>query len=389
MLHNYLTPVNLQYISNNTNYSVRQWHKHLQIYINKEELPDITNIQLAIVAVSHQGNYESLSPIRKHLYSLYNWQQQLSIADLGNVKVADSRSDTYFNLRMALIYLLRNNIIPIIIGTDHDATYGQFAAHTHIEPLVDVVVFDQHIDLQGYHDIENSTDNELLQNQSFLYKLLTQKPNLFNFTHIGYQQYLVDSAMVDTLEALHFDCYSLGQIRESLREIEPLTRQAQMISFDLAAIRSSDAPGVSQQSPSGFTGEEACRIARYAGLSDYVSSFGIYDYNSQTDPHQQTAMLIAQMIWYFAFGVENRKNDIPKLNSSQYLKYIVHLKETDYELSFIKSKRTDRWWIQFKLPDNINGIPTYRYIPCSYADYQTALKDDIPERYLKTMLRMG
>ena len=32
-----------------------------------------------------------------------------------------------------------------------------------------------------------------------------------------------------------------------------------------------------------FYGEEICAISRYAGISDKVSSFGVYEYNSKYD----------------------------------------------------------------------------------------------------------
>jgi len=34
----------------------------------------------------------------------------------------------------------------------------------------------------------------------------------------------------------------------------------------------------SLQSPNGFTGEEACMLTRYAGMSNNLSTFGIYGY---------------------------------------------------------------------------------------------------------------
>ena len=44
-------------------------------------------------------------------------------------------------------------------------------------------------------------------------------------------------------------------------------------------------------------------LPRYAGISDKVTSFGIYEYNAKFDEKDQTAHLIAQMIWYFIEGL--------------------------------------------------------------------------------------
>ena len=75
-----------------------------------------------------------------------------------------------------------------------------------------------------------------------------------------------------------------------------LIRNANLLSFDVAAIRAADAPGVHNASPNGFNGEEACRMTRYAGLSYKLSSIGFFEYNPHYDINARTANLIAEMI---------------------------------------------------------------------------------------------
>ena len=96
-----------------------------------------------------------------------------------------------------------------------------------------------------------------------------------------------------------------------MEEVEPVIRDADMVSFDVSAIRQSEAPGNNNASPNGFYGEEACQIARYAGISDKLTSIGFYEFNPSFDNNHQTAHAVAQMIWYFIDGVVNRKNDFP------------------------------------------------------------------------------
>ena len=57
-------------------------------------------------------------------------------------------------------------------------------------------------------------------------------------------------------------------------------------------------------SPNGFDGKEICAISRYAGISNKVSSFGIFEYKSSNED-EVTEMLISQIIWYFIEGVMN------------------------------------------------------------------------------------
>ncbi len=390
MLEDFLSPIDLYKISNNESYKNTQWGSLISIYQKEGELPELEDKQIAIIGVQedrsrmdeHPGCKAAPDIVRRELYQLYNWEKQFGLVDLGNIKSGQTQKDTYFAVQMVVKTLLQAGIVPLIIGGTHDVSYGQFLGHEDEEKMVNVAVFDEKIDLF-------SRDLEVIDEASFLYRLLSKESFLFNFSHIGYQRYLVDPAMLDTLEKLHFECYSLGQIRENIREVEPVIRNAHMVSFDVSAIRFSEAPGTDHPSPHGFHGEEACRIARYAGMSDHVSSFGIYQYNPQNDIKQQTAKLLAQVLWYFVDGFYSRKFDHPEHeNESDFMKYMVHLSDNDYVIHFIKSKKSDRWWM--RVPVTQKGEESrYHLIPCSYNDYEMALKDELPDRWLKSYLRLS
>ena len=47
----------------------------------------------------------------------------------------------------------------------------------------------------------------------------------------------------------------------------------------MSCVRSSSFISNVYSTPNGFNGEEVCKIARYAGISDKISSFGIYSGN--------------------------------------------------------------------------------------------------------------
>ncbi|MCG7860020.1 arginase family protein, partial [Flavihumibacter sediminis] len=100
---------------------------------------------------------------------------------------------------------------------------------------------------------------------------------------------------------LRFDCFRVGTVKEQIDEMEPVIRNCRMVSFDLSAMAHAYAPG-SAISPNGLNGEEACVLARYAGMSPVVNSFGIYGYQPAKDPEELTAQQISQMIWYYIDG---------------------------------------------------------------------------------------
>ena len=159
-------------------------------------------------------------------------------------------------------------------------------------------------------------------------------------------------------------------------------RNADLFSFDISAIRQSDAPGNGNATPNGFYGEEACQIARYAGLSDKVSSAGFFEMNPDHDRNGQTAHLLAQMIWYFIDGFYNRQQDHPALVADNCIRYTVQVSDFEDGIVFYKNKLTERWWMEIKCSESVREKYKRHYIvPCTADDYQTALADEIPDRW--------
>ena len=381
MSTDYLNPV---LHTPNLVYGINQWGNKIQIYSTNKPLPTLDKIQLAIIGVEEDRSAERgcmLAPnaVRDQLYQLYFWWSGLQIVDLGNIKAGETSKDTYFAVQSVVAELLQLGIIPIIIGGTHDISYGQFGGHALAEKETQLVVIDEKIDL-----FSSSLDYET-QNQSFLYRLITQKSTLSHFTQVGFQRHLVDPYLVESIEKLGFDAYSVGELRNKLPDLEPIVRDVQMVSVDMSAARLADAPGVSHASPNGFSGEDLCQLTRYVGLSDHVRSLGIYEYNPLLDRQAQTASLVAQMVWYFVDGYYERKHDFPQHDERNYIPYIVNFKDNDYELVFLKSKKSDRWWV--RVPIGSAKQNTYKLLPCTYRDYETACRDEVPDRWLRAYWR--
>jgi len=200
------------------------------------------------------------------------------------------------------------------------------------------------------------------------------------------KRYLTRSKYIELLDELRFDHYRLGHIRKDLEEVELVMRDADMVTIDLSAIRQAEAPGIANGTPNGFYAEEICQIARYAGLSDRLTSIGFYEMNPKYDVGDQTAQLVAQMIWCFLEGFYDRKHDYPIINESNFIKYKVNLKGNDQELVFLKSKKSDRWWMEISQKEI---TPYSNLISCSYRDYQLACKDEVPERWIRAYEKLG
>ena len=81
------------------------------------------------------------------------------------------------------------------------------------------------------------------------------------------------------LNELNFDTLRLGNVTSKIRNVEPVLRNTDMLSFDLSSIKSSDLNANKYSSPNGLSSVEACKIMRYAGLSDKLSLLAICEYN--------------------------------------------------------------------------------------------------------------
>ena len=346
------------------------------VFHTENEFPDLHKIKIAIIGVlenrgdANQKNKVDLTHIRKELYGLFPGNWNVSIADLGNILAGNSSDDTYFALRKVVSSLIKKKIIPIIIGGSQDLTYALYRAYDDLEQMVNLVSIDNKFDF--------GKESDALSANSYLTKIIIEEPNnLFNFSNVGFQTYFNSQEEIDLIDKLFFDAYRLGDISSNLSIAEPVFRDADIVSIDLASVKSSDSGNLTSFMPNGFSGKEICALSRYAGISDKVSLFGVFNHNNS----KQESVLIAQIIWYFIEGCHYRSNEYPFGSRENYIKYIIPLEE---ELIFYKSNKTDRWWIEIPfISSGNNKLKKSTLLPCSYEEYLGACNQEIPERWWK------
>lgn len=61
------------------------------------------------------------------------------------------------------------------------------------------------------------------------------------------------------------------------------------------------------------------------------------------------------------------------------MKYRVALKRADQEIVFYKSQKSERWWMEVPYPNSKVRYHRHHLVPCSYHDYEIALRDEMPE----------
>ncbi|WP_067144611.1 formimidoylglutamase [Pseudotamlana agarivorans] len=381
MNFNFLSPVSDLVLAHNELLSTQALGRKLKIHSAQLGIPDLDGVDIAIFGVlenrndiNYIGEEFQLNEIRKAFYSLFPGSWNTTVADLGDIHKGESVEDTYFAVKEAISILVQKKIIPVILGGSQDLTYANYRAYDDLVPMVNIVNVDAQFNL--------GDSSKPIKNNSFVGKIILDEPyNLFNYATIGYQTYFNSQEELDLMDSLYFESYRLGQVSHDITSVEPALRDANIVSIDLNAVKGSELGLNQRYSPNGLDGKEICAIARYAGISNKVSSFGIYEYKPSKDD-EMTSLLIAQMLWYFIEGVNYRVLDDDFSDENSYQKFTTLIEEED--LVFYKSNKTGRWWIEIPFLSEVNNkLKRHTLLPCTHQDYTDACNNIIPERWYK------
>ncbi len=372
-ISDFLSPINVHKLSLDEGYKDGQLGRVIDAY--SDEFPDLDEAQLVLVGCGEQRgsgiiHTESNAPqaIRQQFYSLYYWHTDIRIADIGDIKKGSLYTDSYAALRTVVHELINDGKTVIILGGSHDLTLAQYGAHADNKKSIEATCVDALIDL----NIDSP-----FRHENFLMEMLTGEPNFIrHYNHIGFQSYFVHPRMLETMDKLRFDCFRVGSVKETIEEMEPVIRNSNLLSLDISVIANGYAPA-NTLSPNGLTGEEACTLTRYAGMSPNISTIGIYGYDPNQDRDELTAKQIGQMLWYILDGKSRGRREAQLDERDSFNEY--HMAFAEVQTTFLQSKKTGRWWMQ---------LPDKKYIACSYKDYLLASSNEIPERWLRAQERL-
>jgi formiminoglutamase len=358
---------------------------NISIHTDNNAVTDIGKYKIAILGVPdgrnspNSGSHKAPDIIRGELYRLAKIPGKSKIIDLGNMKQGLTFSDTVTGLADVLYFLLQENLFPVIIG-------GSSA----LIPAIDIALSKQNTAYTlSAVDPRIDFSNERKEPDSFNYlnAFLDNPVSTFNhYINIGYQTYLNDQQVINRFLKRGSELVRIGDVRQAIYLTEPLLRDSEVAVFDISAVRQSDAPGTISPSPNGFYGEEICLLSRYAGISDKLKIFGLFDVNPEFDLRFQTSSLAAQIIWFFLEGFSQKQYEEPSLNnnnSGRYIKYHVRITDLVDDLIFVKSNLTDRWWIELPGETDQNI-----YVACSHEDYLKANRNEVPDRWVNTVNRL-
>lgn len=384
-LNDYFNPVSIEG-PDFEHLSVQAGFPH-SITIHTENTPvkELGNYKIAILGVPegrnspNAGSFKGPDDVRAQLYKLAKIPGKSKIIDLGNMKHGVTFNDTIAGLTDILNLLLEENIFPVIIGGSSALIPAIDRALSQRKIRYTLAAVDPRIDF----------NNERKEADSFNYLntiINNHKSTFDHYINIGYQTYLNDQQVINRFLKRKSELVRVGDVRQAIYLTEPLFRDSEVAVFDISAVRQSDAPGTLSPSPNGFYGEEICLLSRFAGISDKLKIFGLFDVNPDFDIRFQTSGLAAQMLWFFLEGFSQKQYETPVLsngNSGRFIKYHVRVTDLEDDLIFVKSNLTDRWWMELPAEKDEK-----LYVACSHEDYLKANRNEVPDRWVKANERL-
>ena len=352
----------------------------IEAYTPETAFPDWQQARIVLLGVredraSVDGRGCAAAPdhIRHYLYRLAKPHADLRIADLGNIVAGAEVRDTYFAVIEALQQVLDRDCTVVLLGGSDDLVFPIYKAYEVLGRVINICSIDSRFNLEGGDNINSN---------NYLQHIILQQPNyLFDYINLGYQTYFVGSEMVQLMDELKFSTLRLGEMQGNLERAEPMVRYSDVVAVDASAVRQSDAPAAADPSPHGLYGEQLCQLARYAGMSDKTTCFGLFEAVPARDRDGQTAHMLAHAAWFFIEGFCYRQNDFPSRDKQSYKRFAVQMNDNGMEIAFYKSLKSDRWWMEVPCNDSERRERYQRHtlIPCSYHDYQRAMENEIPE----------
>jgi hypothetical protein len=290
---------------------------------------------------------------------------------MGDVSNGESISDTYYAVKTINETLLKKNIISFFIGGTQDLSFPIYQTYATIVKYVNLTSIDNKFD---FGQIKNDFDST-----SYMSKIIMDEKNkLSHYCNLGFQTFLNSQEEIDLLEKLHFESHRLGKIDRKIDLVEPSLRFTDILSIDFRSIKASELNFIHNY-PNGFESSQICSIARYAGLSNRISTIGIFEIFE----NDISNALLAQTVWYFIEGFCLRIEEDPKSEHFKGKHY--HIDIGNHQIKFYQSDLSQKWW--FELLEKNNKSIDFSLIPCSYEDYLDACNNNISNKLLICLKR--
>lgn len=197
--------------------------------------------------------------------------------------------------------MLKNNIIPIIIGGGHETSFGHFLGYVNAKKPVTILNIDAHADvrpLKKQKAHSGSPFRQAIEHPSGLcktYNAFGLNPASISAEHYNYVnehgKAIFKSDVSSTTVHTFLDQKNTGNV---------------MATMDMDVVGQAEAPGVSAPNSAGLSAEIWLKIAFELGKNPIVRSFDLCEVNPRFDRGHQTVKLAARTIWNFLLGLSFR-----------------------------------------------------------------------------------
>ncbi len=224
------------------------------------------------------------------------------LLDAGDLEMSGDVAQDQDRLGAVVGEILREGAVAIVLGGGNEVSYGHFLGYTRAGLNVEIVNLDAHPDVRPVEDQGPHSGS------SFRLALEHPSHRLQRYTVAGLLPWSAPP------EHVRYIREKKGCIvwKDDLTtpELHKLYRAGQgpiMACFDMDAVDSSEAPGVSAPATGGLRSEVWLKAALEAGASPRVHSMDLTEVNPLLDADGRTARLAALTVWHFLEGMAKRK----------------------------------------------------------------------------------
>jgi len=387
----YLGPVSTQIQA--SEYLPTQMGSHVRYYTGKSDFPDLEKHQYDVVLVGCGYDATDLSAsiraipdsVRQQLFELHRGDHLIRIADLGNFGIRSNVEETCLLLGRLFRSIIDLGALPVLIGGGAELGFALYRSFTLAGQYANFLDIAPKLPFQALTE-------EDLQAENTLGRILGEKNQLlFHYCILGYQTYFNSPEYLHLFNDFYFDLLRLGEARENMRLTEPLLRDAHLVNLNMGAVKAADAPNTTLASPNGFSSDEVCRLARYAGLSNKLRGFCLSGLLPNCQSQGLEIQLSAQVLWHLIEGVYLRKPETLQVNQPPYICFTVEREDVGMGLHFYKNTLTDAWWMGVPIKGQWSRYFTDEeyLVPCGQEDYIQATTEELPQRWLRRFQKLN
>ena len=153
MEFDFLSPVNEELLEGIRHLNKQCIGAQIRLHTSTSGIPDMEGVDVAIFGVVENRRavknteLNGFSKLRRQFYSLFPGNWKLNLADLGDIEAGATVEDTYFAVQSIVEGLIKQDIIPIILGGSQDLIYAQYRAYDKLDQMVNLVNIDRKFDL--------------------------------------------------------------------------------------------------------------------------------------------------------------------------------------------------------------------------------------------------